>query len=120
MHFLGYFLFEESVFAASEEPRPVRPAIRVPTDASRGRPVKLARSKPIEVPQGICLQCFNSQQRFTFPFLVYCPHAELLALVTSAQESTTFPCKPAQLAGVIAKLQSKNATNAVPPAGHRL
>jgi hypothetical protein len=82
--------------------------------------VKLTRSKPIEVPQGICLQCFNSQQRFTFPFLVYCEHAELLALVTSADESTTFPCKPAQLAGVIAKLQSNNANNAVPPAGHRL
>lgn len=82
--------------------------------------MKLTRSKPIEVPQGICLQCFNSQQRFTFPFLIYCEHAELLALVSSAHESTTFACKPAQLAGVIAKLQSNNASNAVPPAGHRL
>ena len=57
---------------------------------------------------------------FTFPFLVYCAHSELLALVTSAQESTTFPCKPAQLAGVIAKLSNKNATDAVPPSGNRL
>ena len=82
--------------------------------------MRLARSKPIEVPEGVCLQCFNSQQRFTFPFLVYCPHSELLALVTSAQESTTFPCKPAQLAGVIAKLSNNSAPDAVPPAGNRL
>jgi hypothetical protein len=82
--------------------------------------VKLSRSNSIQVPEGICLQCFNSQQRFTFPFLVYCPHSELLALVTSAQESTTFPCKPAQLAGVIAKLSNKNPTDAVPPASNRL
>jgi hypothetical protein len=94
--------------------------MQAPTGASRGPTVKVARSKPIDVPKGICLQCFNSQQRFTFPFLVYCHHAELLALVTGAQDSTTFPCKPAQLAGVIAKLQSNNATDAVPPAGHRL
>jgi hypothetical protein len=78
--------------------------------------VKVTRSKSIEVPEGICLQCFNSQQRFTFPFLVYCPHSELLALVHSAQENATFPCKPGQLAGVIAKLSNtKGATNAVPP-----
>ena len=82
--------------------------------------MKLTRSKPIQIPEGICLQCFNSQQRFTFPFLVYCQHAELLALVTSAQESTIFPCKPAQLAGVIAKLSNKNPTDAVPPASNRL
>ena len=82
--------------------------------------MKLARSKPIHVPEGVCLQCFNSQQRFTFPFLVYCPHSELLALVTSAQESTTFPCKPAQLPGVIAKLSSKSTPDAVPPTGDGL
>jgi hypothetical protein len=81
--------------------------------------VKVTRSTSIEVPEGICLQCFNSQQRFTFPFLVYCPHSELLALVHSAQESATFPCKPGQLAGVIAKL-SKGANNAVPPTRNRL
>jgi hypothetical protein len=83
--------------------------------------VKVTRSSSIEVPEGICLQCFNSQQRFTFPFLVYCPHSELLALVHSAQENATFPCKPGQLAGVIAKLSNtKGATNAVPPARNRL
>ena len=71
----------------------------------------LAHSKPIQVPDGVCLECFNSQQRFTFPFLVYCPHFEHLALVRSAVESATFNCKPAQLAGVLAKLSgSKGAS----------
>jgi hypothetical protein len=83
--------------------------------------VTVSRSKAIEVPEGICLQCFNSQQRFTFPFLVYCPHAELLALVSAADDHTTFPCKPAQLAGVIAKLSNiKGSSNAVPPSSDRL
>ena len=80
----------------------------------------VTRSKPIQVPEGICLQCFNSQQRFTFPFLVYCPHSELLALVSSAEDSATFPCKPGQLAGVIAKLSSMKNTDAVPTSRNRL
>jgi hypothetical protein len=83
--------------------------------------VKVTRSKPIQIPEGICLECFNAQQRFTFPFIVYCPHSESLALVRSAEGSATFPCKPAQLAGVLAKLSDKKgATDAVPPAGNRL
>lgn len=81
----------------------------------------LARSKPIQIPEGICLQCFNSQQRFTFPFVVYCEHAELLALVRAAEDSVTFPCKPAQLASVVAKLSNiKGAADAVPPASDGL
>jgi hypothetical protein len=83
--------------------------------------VKLARSSSIQVPEGICLQCFNSQQRFTFPFLVYCEHSELLALVRSAVESTTFSCKPAQLRSVLAKIaNAQGKANAIPPAGDRL
>jgi hypothetical protein len=83
--------------------------------------VKLARSKTIEVPDGICLQCFNSQQRFAFPFLVYCPHSESLALVRSAAESATFHCKPAQLRAVLAKLENaQGMTDALPPARDRL
>lgn len=102
-----------------------KPRSRMP-DSSRLRPapypaVKLARLKPIEVPAGICLQCFNSQQQFTFPFIVYCPHSETLALVRSTLDSTTFPCKPAQLPSVLAKLSNaKNVTDAIPPAGDRL
>jgi hypothetical protein len=104
--------------AATEEPRPIRPPTRASSGGSRDRSVTVSRSKHIQIPEGVCLQCFNSQQRFAFPFLIYCPHSELLALVSSAEESTTFPCKPAQLAGVIAKLS--NTKNAVPPAGNRL
>jgi hypothetical protein len=82
--------------------------------------VKLARAGAIEVPAGVCLQCFNLQQRFAFPFLVYCPHTESLALVRSARDSATFPCKPNQLPGVIARISSQGAANAIPPAGDRL
>jgi hypothetical protein len=83
--------------------------------------VTVTRSKAIEVPEGICLQCFSAQQRFTFPFLVYCPHSELLALVNAADDNTTFPCKPGQLASVIAKLSNmKGPSNAVPPSSDRL
>jgi hypothetical protein len=83
--------------------------------------VTRVRSKHIEVPEGICLQCFNEQQRFTFPFLVYCPHSEVLALVSAADDNATFPCKPAQLASVIAKLSNiQGSKNAVPPASDGL
>jgi hypothetical protein len=81
--------------------------------------MKVMRTKPIDVPAGICLECFNEQQRFTFPFIVYCPHSETLALVRSADGSATFPCKPAQLAGVLAKLSNKGP-DAIPPTGHGL
>jgi hypothetical protein len=75
----------------------------------------------IQIPEGICLQCFNEQQRFAFPFLVYCEHAELLALVRSADENATFHCKPAQLAAVLAKIASaQGIADAIPPAGDRL
>jgi hypothetical protein len=81
----------------------------------------VARSKAIRVPEGVCLQCFNSQQRFAFPFLVYCAHYECLALVHSAVENATFACTPAQLPGVIAKLEhAQEPTHALPPAGDRL
>ena len=71
----------------------------------------------MQIPEGICLQCFNSQQRFALPFLVYCPHSESLALVRSADESATFNCKPEQLPGVLAKLGvAQGITDAIPPA----
>jgi hypothetical protein len=84
--------------------------------------VTLARLKPVQVPDGICLQCFNSQQRFTFPFLVYCPHSESLALVRSGTESATFNCKPAQLPGVLARIAraQQGMADALPPASDRL
>ena len=83
--------------------------------------MKLARPAAMAIPAGVCLQCFNSQQRFAFPFLVYCAHSESLALVRSAHDSATFRCKPNQLPAVLAKLSSDTGlTNAVPPAGDRL
>lgn len=75
----------------------------------------------MQIPEGVCLQCFNSQQRFTFPFLVYCPHTESLALVRSPTESATFNCKPAQLPAVLAKLGvPQGITDAIPPVGDGL
>lgn len=107
--------------AAHSEARGAIRCHHLRTCGLRLRPVKLARSKSIKVPDGICLQCFNSQQRFAFPFLVYCPHSELLALVRSAEDSATFRCKPAQLAGVLAKLSNiKGRSDAVPPPGDGL
>jgi len=69
-----------------------------------GYDLKVARRYMIEVPDGICLQCFNMQQQFRFPFLVYCEHKRMLAVVRSATEYTTFQCAPNQLQAVIAKL----------------
>jgi hypothetical protein len=60
----------------------------------------------LQVPEDVCLACFNSQQQFTFPFLVYCAHNEALAIVRSTHESTTFRCKPEQLEVVIGKLNA--------------
>jgi hypothetical protein len=84
--------------------------------------VTLARSKPIQIPDRVCLRCFNSQQRFAFPFLVYCPHSECLALISSPLESAIFDCKPAQLPAVLNKLSSTQGvpTDAIPPTGERL
>ena len=80
----------------------------------------VARASAVDIPAGVCLQCFNEQQRFTYPFLVYCVHRESLALVQSAHESTTFPCNPQQLRAVLAKLMGQGVTNALPPARDRL
>jgi hypothetical protein len=76
--------------------------------------VDRTRSTPIQIPEGVCL-------RFAFPFIVYCAHSECLALVRSALDSATFPCTPAQLPGVIAKLEhAELPTDALPTAGDRL
>ena len=76
----------------------------------------VSRPTGVELPPGVCLQCFNEQQRFTYPFLVYCVHSESLALVQSAHESTTYSCNPQQLRAVLAKLVGQGVTNALPPA----
>jgi len=67
---------------------------------------KVARRDSLCKPDAICLRCFNSQQQLRFPFLVYCEHRNTLALIRSARDSTTFPCAPAQLHGLLARLDS--------------
>lgn len=74
----------------------------------------------LDVPEGVCLQCFNEQQRLSFPFLVYCAHRELLALVRSARDNTTFRCNEKQLRAVLAKLSSGDLMDALPPISDRL
>jgi hypothetical protein len=90
------------------EPPPKRPPPRAGAGGESARPssgqLKIARRYTIELPDGICLQCFNMQQQFRFPFLVYCEHKRMLAVVRSAHEYSTFQCAPNQLQAVIAKL----------------
>ena len=78
--------------------------------------MKLARQKQVTIPIGICLACFNEQQQLRFPFLVYCPHGETLAVIRGPDEHATFRCAPAQLPNVPRQLghgseRSRNALN---------
>jgi hypothetical protein len=68
--------------------------------------MKVARQKQLSVPIGVCLSCFNEQQQFAFPFLVYCPHSETLAVMSAPDEHATYRCAPSQLESVLAQLQS--------------
>ncbi|HEX6998165.1 MAG TPA: hypothetical protein VF322_08465 [Gammaproteobacteria bacterium] len=67
--------------------------------------IKVARHKQVPIPEEVCLRCFNAQQQLGFPFLVYCAHTEVLAVIHSSEEYVTFHCAPEQLAGVLRKLQ---------------
>lgn len=67
--------------------------------------MKVARQRRLAVPIGVCLSCFNEQQQFAFPFVVYCPHSETLAVMSAPDEHATFRCAPAQLEGVLAQLR---------------
>lgn len=68
---------------------------------------KIARQSQVQVPAEICLRCFNQQQQFAFPFLVYCAHNEMLALFRSSHEYVTFVCAPEQLENVLHTLQKE-------------
>lgn len=59
----------------------------------------------VQVPPGICMACFNAQQQYAFPFLVYCEHHSVLAVTHSRTEHTTYACDPTQLAQMVEKLQ---------------
>lgn len=64
-----------------------------------------ATRNAVQVPPQICLACFNAQQQFAFPFLVYCAHRAVLAVAHSRTDHETFACPPAELAEMIQKLQ---------------
>lgn len=86
--------------------------------------MKLARQKQITIPIGVCLGCFNEQQQLRYPFLVYCSHNEMLAVIRGPDEHATFQCAPAQLDNVLKQLgQSASAARAevggVDAAGNR-
>jgi hypothetical protein len=66
----------------------------------------VTRYHQVELPPGICLRCFNAQQQFAFPFLVYCSHNETLAVMRTPDKHMTFPCAAGQLAHVLQKLRS--------------
>ena len=72
--------------------------------------MKVARTHQVEIPAGICLRCFNAQQQFAFPFLVYCPHNATLAVMRTPDKHMTFPCAENQLPAVLQKLRSVDAT----------
>jgi hypothetical protein len=72
------------------------------------------RQKQVSIPIGICMSCFNEQQQFAFPFLVYCPHSETLAVMRAANEHATFRCAPAQLESVLLQLQQGSTRKAHP------
>ena len=59
----------------------------------------------LEQPSAVCANCFNEQQRFSFPFVVYCPHRRQLALVHSRHEFATFECAPNQLRRIVDRLK---------------
>lgn len=64
----------------------------------------------VELPPKVCVACFNEQQRLRFPFLVYCRHNEVLALLQAPHEHATFDCSPQQLERVVHRLGRSNPT----------
>ena len=66
---------------------------------------KIVRQQAVDKPADVCLRCFNKQQQLRFPFVIYCAHGEVLAVIYSPREFTTFRCAPAQLDALVAKLR---------------
>lgn len=80
-----------------------RTVLHVPT-------MKVARYNQVEIPAGICMRCFNAQQQFAFPFLVYCSHNQTLAVMRMPDKHVTFACAEDQLQAVLKKLQKADAS----------
>jgi hypothetical protein len=90
---------------------PATPPRSVAGRAARA-PVAMSttRHSKIEIPDGICLHCLNTQQQFAFPFLVYCSHHANLAIIRAFDQHVTFPCAEQQLPAVVARLRSVDAS----------
>lgn len=58
-----------------------------------------------EVPMGICLRCFNSQEQYRFPYAVYCEHNEVFAIVSAPSDYKTVACKPGEYQKLLKKLE---------------
>lgn len=67
-----------------------------------------SNNKMVEQPTGVCLGCFNAQQRLSFPFLVYCRHRRVLAIVHGPSEHASFECSPEQLKEITRRLRNSN------------
>jgi hypothetical protein len=59
----------------------------------------------VQIPPRICLACFNAQQQFAFPFLVYCEHHAVLAVAHSRTDHEAFACEPGELSKMRQKFQ---------------
>jgi hypothetical protein len=57
----------------------------------------------VEIPSGLCFSCFITQQRHFYPYWIYCRHAQLLAVVDSEKEWSTYDCREDELAGRVRK-----------------
>lgn len=66
--------------------------------------MKVAK-RQVPIPPGICTACFNAQQQYSFPFLVYCVHGETLAIMHSGAAHDSFHCLPEQLENVVERLE---------------
>ena len=40
---------------------------------------------------GVCTSCYNLQERYSYPFRVYCPHRGYLVEVTGRRNYTSWP-----------------------------
>lgn len=66
--------------------------------------MNIGRRGATEVPLGICLRCFNTQQRNRFPYSVYCSHNQVLAVLRSPSDFQTIECSPDQYRKLADKL----------------
>jgi hypothetical protein len=67
--------------------------------------MKVFLANHVEVPAEVCPRCFNEQQRFAFPFVIYCAHREKLCVMSTPKDHVAFDCEPGQLPVVMRRLE---------------